>query len=479
MSTCTVLIKDEVNVHLKGLDADTREDIVEAMSFFVPKYMFNPKYKLGRWDGRISLAKPSGYTFLNLASLWEPIVQRAGYTIKVQDNRCDWPELDLILPDENFFSDYEIKGKQIVLRDYQLDAIHTAVLNGSGLLELATGSGKSILCAALAKIYGEYGRVLIIVPSIDLVLQTAATFRSVGVDAGIWYGEMKEHKNVIVSTWQSLELTPELFHEVICVIVDETHLAAGKTISNLLSGPGANVPYRFGCTGTLPQDELYRKQINAVLGEKIFELSSWELQQQGVLADSNINILKLLDKRNPRYKKVMGEHEDWLEEVSWMAQDEARMTMVGDLIKQIATTGNTLVLTQYEVMGKALGAQLGTEYFYGKTRTKKRQARFKEIDGMDNQVLVASMGIASTGIDIPRLYNIVFIAVGKSATRVPQAIGRGLRKSDAQAELDAKDAITIWDISGEAEFEAKQLKERITIYNRTRHDHELIEIDYI
>jgi hypothetical protein len=234
MAIARVIIQDEVNVQLRGVDRGTLGKIVEAQSYYVPKYMFSPKYKLGQWNGKISLAKASGRVFLNLLDEVAQILENSGYNLDIEDQRQDYP-ITLSQFDENYLSEYSIKNTPVVIRDYQIDAIKTAIEHGNGILTVGTGGGKTLICAVISKLYLEHGLVLVIVPNIDLVFQTTATFRNFGVDCGMWYGELKEMKPCVISTWQSLENTPELFHDVITVVVDEC--LAGDTMITTPAGP--------------------------------------------------------------------------------------------------------------------------------------------------------------------------------------------------------------------------------------------------
>jgi hypothetical protein len=230
MSQILLEIQDEVNVRFLGVPSDLMETAQNELTYYVPGYVHMPAYKMGRWDGKIRLLGKNGKTYMNLVSDVVPIFVDAGYEILVEDNRYDWNTVanNIEYPDENLFSEYTWKDDTpIVLRDYQLDAVHAALDNGQGLLESATGSGKTLICAAISKVYSTHGKVVVIVPNIDLVIQTQALFNRVGLDAGIWYGERKDAKYITISTWQSLDHAPELFADVSTVIVDECF--AGNT----------------------------------------------------------------------------------------------------------------------------------------------------------------------------------------------------------------------------------------------------------
>ena len=285
MPTAKLVIHDEVNVQFKGLDPETLSTCQNELTYYVPGYVHMAKVKLGWWDGRIRLMQQSGFTYFNLIQYIDPILVHEGYDIVIEDNRTwvDTVSDKLEYIDDTYLSDFvDREGKPITLWKHQVKAVNTAIEQGQGVLELATGAGKTIICGIMSRVWSPHGRVVVIVPTIDLILQTHYEFKSrVGVDAGIWYGDRKERGDVTIATWQSLDHFPELFNEVICVIVDEVHQAKAKVLSDMLSGPAANVPFRFGCTGTLPKEDLFRKQIEATIGGHIYVVRSKYLQDLG------------------------------------------------------------------------------------------------------------------------------------------------------------------------------------------------------
>ena len=106
-----------------------------------------------------------------------PLIEKAGYEIELDDQR---PEINFTFPqvDEDFLADkvwpfgHIMAGMPIMLRDYQVSAINDYLKNFQSIQKIATGAGKSIICACLSKLIEPYGRSIIIVPSKDLVRQT-------------------------------------------------------------------------------------------------------------------------------------------------------------------------------------------------------------------------------------------------------------------------------------------------------------------
>ena len=81
---------------------------------------------------------------------------------------------------------------------------------------------------------------------------------------------------------------------VVCVIVDEVHMAKADALKTLLTGVMSRVPIRWGLTGTIPKEKFESQSLLVSLGPVIGRLSANELQQQGVLAQCHVNIVQIL-----------------------------------------------------------------------------------------------------------------------------------------------------------------------------------------
>jgi|GEM_PF-3950177 len=209
---CTLVIEDEVNIKFNNLDPATRRKVVTELKFFVPYARHTPSFKLGRWDGTISLATTGGRTFFNLLDRVLPIIMDEGYEIKIEDQRASL-ELEFPKATVDMFSDtlwpkgHMNEGEPIILRDYQADVIDAFLRNPQSLQEIATGSGKTIITAALSKLCEPYGRTIVVVPNKDLVTQTEADYINLGLDVGVFFGDRKEwNKTHTICTWQSLSV---------------------------------------------------------------------------------------------------------------------------------------------------------------------------------------------------------------------------------------------------------------------------------
>ena len=65
MKTCKLVIEDEVNIKIEGLDVDVRRKLSNALKFEVPYARYMPQYKLGRWDGKVAFFGLGGTGYVN------------------------------------------------------------------------------------------------------------------------------------------------------------------------------------------------------------------------------------------------------------------------------------------------------------------------------------------------------------------------------------------------------------------------------
>lgn len=473
MPQCQLVINDEVNCQFIGLDDDTVGALKETLTFVVPGARYTPAFTLGRWDGKTSLMSSTGRSYVHVIDGVVDLLHEAGYEIDVVDERVsDGISLDPI--DESYTKGcYNRKsGREIVLRDYQIEAVNAALALRAGSFIMATSSGKSYVCGCIARKFMEHGKVIVIVPSKTLVRQTSADFVDVGIkDCGRFYGDVKDPQQVTVTTWQSLQNYPELLADVVCVIGDEAHGCKARVLTELLGVAGRNIPHRYGFTGTLPDDELGRLQVISLLGPPVMSVRAHDLQKKGIIADCEIMVLQTQETSHPLFQ-------DFQDEYGWLVKDEKRLRWAADVITTMAESapaaGNTLVLVERVASGKELAKILGDRavFIYGGTSAKNREKEYEAINRSNGGILVATKGIAAVGIDVPRLYNAVLFEIGKSFTQVIQSIGRLLRKAD-----DKTDAV-ILDICASTKYSKRHLTTRIRYYKREKYRHQVIKVSY-
>lgn len=471
-----ILIKDEVNVTFQGLDLTTRKNLVKKFSFELPYARHLPAVRLGRWDGKISFFTLGGSSYINLLPEILAYLDQQGYDFELIDQREYRREFEFEKVVEDSFSHktwpvgHPDAGKPIKLRDYQVDVINNFFANPQCLQEVATGAGKTLITSVLSHRCEPYGRTIVIVPNKSLVTQTEADYKNLGLDVGVYFGDRKEfNKTHTICTWQSLnnmlkntkngvaEVTIQDFLEgVVCIMVDEVHMAKAEVLKTMLTGVMGLIPIRWGLTGTIPKEPFEFFALRVSLGEVIGKLSASELQDQGVLANCEVNIIQLQD---------YGEYKEYQKELQYLTTNEDRIKYIASVIAEIAETGNTLVLIDRIQAGKMLEQYIPDSVFIsGVTKDVDRKEQYDEVAINDNKTIIATYGIAAVGINVPRLFNVVLIEPGKSFVRVIQSIGRGLRKSGD------KDFVNIWDIASTCKFAKRHLTKRKQFYKEANYN---------
>ena len=483
MATCKVIIRDEVNVKIENLDLDTRKALVKKFKYEDPTARFRPSYKLGRWDGAISFFGLGGTTYISMLGPVLEYLESKNYYIEVEDLRIsdalEFPEIS-----EDFWGDlcwpkgHVNAGQPIRMRDYQCDVVNNFLKNPQCLQEVATGAGKTIITATLSKICEKYGRTITIVPNKSLVEQTEEDFINCGLDVGVYYGDRKNlNKTHTICTWQSLNILDkksqdddellslaEFLDGVNTVIVDEVHMAKADVLKKLLTHNLANAPIRWGLTGTIPKAEHEYQALRASLGDVIHHISAHELQEKGVLSNCHVNVVQTAEWK---------EFGSYAEELKYLVTDTTRMTYISNMIRNIATSGNTLVLVNRIDSGKFIIEQIPEAVFVsGEVKSTTRKEEYDEIKTANNKIIVATFGVAAVGINIPRIFNLVLLEPGKSFVRVIQSIGRGIRKADD------KDFVQIWDITAATKYAKRHLTERKRFYKEAKYDFAIQKVKY-
>ena len=477
MRTATITIRDEVNIKIEGLELDARRSLVNAFKYDVPYARYLPAVRLGRWDGKVSYFQLGGSTYVNLLPEIIPILEKFNYDIDLDDQRDYSTTFEFAQVTEDSYkhiawpTGHPAAGEPMKLRDYQVEIINNFLVNPQCLQEVATGAGKTVMTAALSDAVTAYGRSIVIVPNKSLVTQTEKDYINMGLDVGVYFGDRKEWgRQHTICTWQSLNVLlkntkngttedectiGEFIEGVVCVIVDEVHMAKADALKTLLTGVMSRIPIRWGLTGTIPKEKFESVALLVSLGPVISKLSASELQSQGVLAQCHVNIVQLEDH---------AEFSNYQSELKYLLEEPDRLKTIADLVRQVNATGNTLVLVDRIAAGQALVEQLEDAVFVsGATKAKDRQDEYDEVAEATGKIIVATYGVAAVGINIPRIFNLVLIEPGKSFVRVIQSIGRGIRKAED------KDHVQIWDVTSTCKFAKRHLTKRKTFYREANY----------
>jgi superfamily II DNA or RNA helicase len=443
-----------------------------------------PAFKLGRWDGKISFATVGGSTHLQILDRVLPIVLEAGYEPEIEDLRkpinVKFPEItESLLAHKKWPEGHPAAGQPIMLRDYQVQAIKNYTDNIQSLQQLSTGAGKTIVTAALSMLVEEQGRSIVIVPSKTLVEQTEEDYKNVGLDVGVFFGDRKEwnHKHTIC-TWQSLSVFAkktrrgetaedvsihDFLKDVVCVMVDECHTIKGQELRDLLCGDFANIPIRWGLTGTIPKEEFEFLNLLVSIGPVVGEVKAKDLQDQGVLSECQIEIIQT-DDSDVSFRSYQDEYK-------FLVSNPRRLDWVSAFAAGL--DGNTLILVDRIETGQHIQDAIEDCVFInGTVKSEERKREFKSLGASHGTIMVATYGTMSTGVNIPKIHNLILIECGKSPIRTIQSVGRILRKAPG------KSMAYVYDVCSNLKYSKKHLTERKKSYADAQYPFTINKVKY-
>lgn len=450
---------DNVNLRVNG-DISQLLELKAFSSFYAPNHKFHPRFRARIWDGKISYFNMHHKTLpIGLMPELLKFCNQFGYSPKMTFN------IDELVPqqkdDAHFKTFYDIifKDTEFYPREYQHDAIKSAINNRRGIIVSPTGSGKSLIIYAIIRyLLTEGKKTILVVPNVSLVNQMFNDF----VDYG-WY-ECGHHteklysgqkptfgKEVLITTYQSLlRKGPEFFTPYEAIMNDEAHTVKSVELQKI-AAKCANASTRIGLTGTLPKEESDAYNIHGMLGPTIYNLKSKKLIDEGVL--SNIAVVNAFLKY-PKDIAEKGKRRKYHDEIDLIETTPERMNAFKYVFDNIKDGQNSLILVNHiqhlNDIKDFIETNIDDKYtlyiINGSIDANKREVIRQTIDKENNVILLATFGTVSTGINIKRIHNVIFGSSSKSEIRVLQSIGRGLRTHEA------KEGVVIWDFVDDFSF---------------------------
>jgi len=446
---------DEVYVRVFS-DGSIEQELADFFTYEYPGARFTPQYRARLWDGKVRLYDQVRKTlYLGLVTYVEEFAARNGYAIEYVNQVRHTNNITSESVEAYAKSlDPHGRGKPIEIRDYQIDAVTTALDQERTLLLSPTASGKSFIIYTTMRWHlAAQRKCIIIVPTTSLVEQLYTDFEDYS-SANMWgvsshcqklySGFTREFtKDVLITTWQSIYLQPKSWFKQFNVIFgDEAHQFKAKSLTTVMEKMDG-IRYRIGTTGTLDNKKVHRLVLEGMFGPVHRVTTTKALMDSGRL--TTLNIMCIILKYNEEIRKAR-KNNTYQDEMDWIVSCEPRNKFIRNLA--IKSEGNTLVLFQYvEKHGKILYELIKSKvhdkrkvfFVYGGTETTDREAIRHITEGESDAIIIASFGTFSTGINIPSLENVIFASPSKSKIRNLQSIGRGLRLKDGKTKCNLYD----------------------------------------
>lgn len=421
MKKAKLIIHDEINCIFKGLRSVDRKKVFKAINIFVEGARHTAGFQIGIWDGRDAhFDENTGATYVYMLDSILPILDDLGYELDFEDHRKEIPFTAETI-DKHLF-DYV----GITLRDHQVEAANLTFEHEKGFIAVATSGGKSLICAAISKIYDPAYRTLIITNSEKLVNQTYDDYVKVGLDVGKNHGKVRDKKGNmskrhVITTWQALANQRDCLKEFDVFLYDEAHIM-GDIMFDILSNELANAHVRIGLTGTVPKKKKQPFKREALCchigGEELIKVKAHELQNEGHIATVDIKMYSVRQEINLP-------DEEWSTEYKYLTTNRHRIHTIAEFIDALPKK-NTLILCHPE-QAKKLSEILDINFIDQGTKSTAREKYYREFENHNDYRLAATYGTVGTGISIDEIEQMVLIDVGKNETRILQGIGRGLR----------------------------------------------------
>jgi len=402
------------------------------MSAPYPNFWYSTKYKMGLWDGKKH--------FFDIYKHTIPTGLLNMFTQILRDYRIDYVVLDLrrkldIVKPVTKLGDKDLASSKY---SYQLDAVKAALRNGTGVIEVATGGGKTIIAAAI--IASLRKKTLYAVGSKDIYFQTLRELRKHLPDMKIceWKARFRDCDVVVGMIQTMTKATSYGFKDYDVFIVDEAHHVPAYTWEKLARR--VNARYRFGLSGTAFGDDLVRDYtLMATMGDRLIKVTNADLIDRGVGAKPIINFITSESdeiSNELRYSSVVS---------VGISRNYKRNNQIVNLICKLAESDeNILVITGYKIHALNLYKMLdeagmkGNLYLVtGSTNDFIRSKSMEEFRA--NGGVVIATTVYDEGVDFPDVTSLVLCGGGKKERRLLQRLGRGLRATEKKKKVDVYD----------------------------------------
>lgn len=406
-----------------------------------------------QWDGYKKLFNIQTRRFnIGLLSRIVSLLNRYGIEVNIIDNRIHLPQT------------YNYNCDMSMLRDYQQQAILQSVINGTGILKVATGGGKTFIAGCTIGALNK--KSIFIVHTRDLLYQAKESFQRLFPDEVI--GQIGDgiidYRNITVATMQTLailggvEVGRNKYDEdatndeekiiadkikksefakykntVQCVMMDEVQIVCSQTAQGVRFLFNS-ADYAFGYSASPWRDDGSDLEIEGAFGKRIVDITASELIRRGYLIRPTIEV----HKTHYECTDISGDYVQIYKR--YIVENGERNGQIAlDAIRKYESGMNTLILVTQINHGNAIADIIQNEYgvnvsfISGKSGMKKRKQAIQDMRDGKISLLIAST-IADVGLDIPRLQCIVEAGAGKSSVTALQRLGRIMRLFDGKKD---------------------------------------------
>ena len=321
------------------------------------------------------------------------------------------------------------------LRDYQEEAVQLMLEKPRGLINLATGLGKTLLATHFIQRYKR--RALIVCPSESVAKQFYDQFVACFGQAKVgFYGSGKKKiRDITVGIAASISKNIKEFQdaELGVVILDETHHTPATTFFDISQGLN-KVGKIFGLTATDYRSDGKDIMITAGCGPVLIRRDTKWGVENGWLAEPYFIVRQVhTTGRDFKDDKIKSYKEHVLNSdvmKTQIREDAARMMAAGKAV---------LILVDEVEHGKQLSQELGIPFATG--TDSNSQEYVNQLNAGKVKGLVGTDGKIGEGSDTQNVDVLILANFVASKGPVTQAVGRGLRKQGTKTKCIILDYI--------------------------------------
>lgn len=376
--------------------------------------------------------------------------------------------------------------KNIDLYDYQLEAIERCITDRNGIIQVATGGGKTEIILGVLKELLDKGMIkkaLVIVPSVGLAQQFYERGLNRGFtknDIGILFASSKDvSKKITCGVINSIHLGLEKKDKKILsllnsdvLIYDECHHMG--SMMNLEVADKATSPYLLGFSASpFKEEDVLEDSSDALLhgiaGRVIYQISPGELARRGVIATPIVYFKKITDqflRSSPDpYNAIY---------TNFIVKNDERNKQIVKYAKLMVNAGHkTLILVQRKGHAIDLLKRINNPrsicIFGGSSGHNLKGAltnidynQFREDFQNDKYDIIIGTPVMDEGFDMPVVGAFINAGGGRSKKKLIQKTGRTTRKKkQGPNEVYICDFYDYTHVYLEA-----QSKKRAFLYNR-------------
>jgi superfamily II DNA or RNA helicase len=384
---------------------------------------------------------------------------------------------------------------EVVPYDYQTNAVSRLINGKHDSVEMATGTGKSLVLLMITQQLGL--KTIIVTPSQSIFLELYKLFSYHLGDGKVgMYGDGKKDikKPITIAIAKSLTTVKpdskeyKFFQDKQVLCCDESHLIPSETLEKACHSVLNNIPYRFfvSATQTRSSDGAV-ELLQSIIGRTVLKLPIKEAIEQGYLCPLKFKIIKT-NSLTPQLKK------DPIENKRKHFLRNSNIAKLAAKIANINFTNNgqsTLILVEELQQIQMLIPLLKAPFSYIHATSNKEAAEYdlqsvdletelEKFNKGDVKVLIGTKAI-STGTNIyPQTITINWVGGSSEIVTKQGSIGRSTRlleKSKYKEFHKPKKFVTIVDFNVDNNESCKyQLEKRIEFYKEVTEDIQVVNI---